>query len=451
MSASSSRPTPPALPTVGAFTASCLLVSNVVGSGIFTTTGFMARDLGEPWLILALWAVGAFIALAGAMCYGELGAALPHVGGDYLYLREAYGPLAAFLSGWVSFTVGFGAAVAAGAMSFASYVQQAAHLGELGRSAEVVIALLLVWTLTAIHLAGVTTGGTIQRLLTIAKVGAIFALVGGAVLAGRGDWAHLSASPLSASPTPGLGTVAASLIFVLYAYTGWNAAGYIAGELDRPARTLPRTMVAGMVFVGAIYLALNLVYLYALPVETLAAPPILPVAEKAAVALFGVGAATFIALLLCVSIAAAVSAMIWAGPRVYVALARDGLLPVGFACLGARGGAPGRAILLQSVWTTGLILTGTFEHLVVYAGLVLTAFSALTVSALLVLRVNQPTLPRPYRVPLYPLTPLLYLTASAAIVLYATIARPNEGLWAAGTILAGLLAYYLGVRPRKHG
>jgi APA family basic amino acid/polyamine antiporter len=429
------RPSPA---RISGFTAACVLVSNVIGGGIFTTTGFLARDLGDAGLILFVWVVGALLAIAGALCYSELGAALPHVGGDYLYLRRAYGPFPGFLSGWASFTVGFSAAIAAGSVSFAAYVWQLFSPGREAGLTGHVIALALLWALTIAHLAGIGFGGLLQRVLTISKVGAILLLILGAAVFGRGSWEHFA--PSEAIGAPGVGAVAVALIFVMYAYSGWNAAGYIAGEIADAGWALPRAMVWGVLFVGAVYLLLNLVYLYALPLRALAAAPVLPVAEKSAVALFGPEAARLITVMLCVSIAAAVSAMVWAGPRVYDVMARDGYLPRFLVTSGADG-TPTRAILLQSAWASILILSGTFEQLVVYGGLVLTAFSALTASAVIMLRRREPDLPRPFRVPLYPLVPCLYILAALLIMGYGLIERPGESAVALGTLLAGAPFY----------
>lgn len=427
---------------VSGFTAGCVLISNVVGTGIFTTTGFMARDLGEARLILALWVVGTLLALAGALSYSELGAAMPLVGGEYVYLREAYNPLVGFLSGWASFTVGFAAAIAAGAVSFAAYLLEIAPVfsgSPAGLSEEKLLALALVWTLTAVHVAGVGLGGLVQQVLTVLKIGAILGLVGAALTVGTGSWGHLAeAGPAAA---PGFGTVVVSFIFVTYAYSGWNAAGYIAGEVVAPERTVPRAMIGGTLVVGLLYLGLNLVYVYALPVSALARPPVLPVAEKAAVALFGAVAAHLVAGLLCLAIAGAVSAMIWAGPRVYYAMAKDGLFPAFFAHTGTRTLVPGQAILMQSLWATVLILSGTFEQLVVYSGVVLATFTGMAVGAVLVLRWRRPGLPRPFRVPWYPFPPALYLAASGVIVTWAALERPVETLWAAATVGAGVPLY----------
>lgn len=427
------------------FTAACVLVSNVIGGGIFTTTGFLARDLGDPGLILSLWLIGAILALAGAMSYSELGAALPRAGGDYVYLREAYGPLVGFLSGWASFTVGFGAAIAASAVSFASYALRVIPLAEDTSLVAKGLALLLLWSLTAVHAAGVGPGGWLQRLLTTTKVIAILLLILGGFMLGAGSWTNLMVRTEDAGS--GLGPILVSLIFVLYTYIGWNVAGYIAGEIADPGRTIPRIMIGGTAFVAAIYLLLNLVYLYALPVTALSQPPVLPVAEKVAAALWGPTSARLVAVMLCISIAGAVSAMVWAGPRVYYAMAQDGVFASWFGVTGLSSGAPVRAILLQSGWASFLILTGTFEQLVIYSGLVLTAFSAISVAAVMVLRWRHPELVRPYRVPLYPIVPGLFIAAAVTIVGYSLVQRPIESALGVATVLAGIPLYWLWRKP----
>jgi APA family basic amino acid/polyamine antiporter len=233
---------------IGIFTAGCLLVSNVVGSGIFTTTGFMARDLGDPGLILAIWVFGALLALAGALSYSELGTALPVAGGEYAYLRRAYGPVVGFLSGWTSFTIGFSAAIAAGAMSFAAYLVQIVPFHSENGPLSTGVALTLIWIITGFHLAGVGSGGFLQRLLTVLNIGAILILFLGVLMFGKGNWSHFSLS--APDITPGFGTTMVSLIFVTYAYSGWNAAAYVAGEIVDPGRTIPRAMIGGTLFVG---------------------------------------------------------------------------------------------------------------------------------------------------------------------------------------------------------
>ena len=431
---------------IGGFTAGCLLVSNVVGSGIFTTTGFMARDLGHPWLILAIWFFGALLALAGALSYSELGTALPVAGGEYAYLRRAYGPLVGFLSGWTSFTIGFSAAIAAGAMSFAAYLLQMAPFQSENGPFSTGIALTLIWVVTGFHLAGVGAGGFLQRLLTILNIGAILVLVVGVLMLGEGNWANLNLS--APDITPSFGATMVSLIFVTYAYSGWNAAAYVAGEIVDPGRTIPQAMIGGTLFVGLLYLVVNGIYLYALPVTELGQPPILPVANKVAAAMLGPTGTRLVTVLLCLSIAGAVSAMVWAGPRVYYAMACDGVIPACFSETAVTSRTPTKAIVLQSLWASVLILSGTFERLIIYSGVVLAIFSALAVGSVMVLRRRNPELARPYLVPLYPFVPLCYIVLSATIAVYGFLERPIEAGLGVATVLAGVPLYVLWTQMR---
>ena len=434
---------------IGWFTALCVLVSNIIGGGIFTTTGFMARDLGDPMLILLLWFVGALFALGGAMVYGELGAALPHAGGDYVYLRAAYGPLVAFLSGWTSFTIGFGAALAASTVSFASYALRIIPLTDQTGWLAKVLSLSLLWAVTLVHCRGIGTGGHMQRLLTTTKILAICGFILGGLLYGSGHWAHLIAPGNESHPS--VGTAAISFLFVMYSYLGWNVASYIAGEIADPQRSLPRIMVGGTAFVAGLYLLLNVVYLYALPITSLAQEPLLPVAEKAAAALWGPGSGQFVAALLCLAIAGAVSAMVWAGPRVYWAMAHDGVISPWFAQLHTQNSVPVRAILLQSAWTSLLILSGTFEQLIVYSGLVLVLFMALTLSTIFHVHRDPAKPPHRYQAPLYPYLPVTLITGALALVTYSLIQRPVESLLGAATVLSGIPLYLLRRRSNSSG
>lgn len=432
-------------PRIGWFTAACVLVSNIIGGAIFTSTGFMARDLGDPTLILSLWAVGAFLALAGAMSYSELGAALPHAGGDYVYLRYSYGPLISFLSGWASLTVGFGAGIAASAVSFSAYALRVAHISEEPSFLAKGLALILVWSLTAAHAAGTEIGGFLQRLLTTTKVVAILTLILGGLLLGSGSWANLVIPAPEIQPRSGRLIVA--LIFVLYTYLGWNVVGYIAGEIEEPQRNIPWIVIGGTGFVAVVYILLNLVYLYALPVAALAKEPVLPVAEKAASALWGPITARLVAMLLCISIAGGMSSMIWAGPRVYWTMAADGVFPSFFKNVSPSTGVPVRAILLQSAWASLLILTGTFEQLVIFSGFILATFNALSISAVIILRWLHPELARPYRVPFYPILPGLVIAALLIVVGYSLIERPLESVLGIAIILTGIPLYFLWRTP----
>jgi len=399
----------------------------------------MARDLGDPSLILLLWLLGGLFALSGAMVYGELGSILPHAGGDYVYLREAYGPLVAFLSGWTSFTIGFGAAVAASSISFSSYALRLVPIEDEQGWIANGLSLSLLWLVTLVHSRGLSPGGRLQRVLTTTKILA----VGGMILGGLMTASPTGSGVLAPSETrqPTLGSAAVMLVIVVYCCLGWNVASYIAGEVEQPRRTLPRIMIGGTAFVAVIYLLLNVVYFSALSVQELAQEPVVPVAEKAAAALWGPGSGRVMAGLLCLSIAGAVSAMVWAGPRIYWAMARDGTISPWLAQLHPVTGVPVRAIVFQSGWASILIVSGTFEQLLVYSGLVLSLFMALTLSTIVRLRARADSSADIYRSPFYPFLPLALVGGAFALVFYSLLQRPVESLYGAATVLSGIPLY----------
>jgi len=447
--------------SVGAFTATCVVVANVIGAGIFTTPGFLARDLGSPFAVLSIWVLGAILALAGALSYSELGAAFPRAGGEYIYLREAYGPVWGFLSGWTSFFTGFAAPIAAACIGFSAYVSVfAPALGpnyvlgsveigslRLSLSGGQVIALLALWFLTMVHITGVRRGGRMQVALTAGKIATIVALIVLGLLLGTGDWGHFRSGEQGLLPPSALSNAAVSLIFVLYCYSGWNAAVYLAGEVKNPNRTIPFSLLAGTGIVMVLYMALNVLFLYALPISEMSG--VLEIGEKASLALFGPVATYLVSAIMALSILASASAMILAGPRVYFAMASDGLFPKRLAGIHGQYGSPAASIFSQSLWISVLVLTGTFEQLIVYSGFALVLFSALAVASVMVLRWRRPELPRPFRSPLYPFTPLLFLGFSAWILWFTLRGRPAEALFAIATIALGLPLYWFWRRGQR--
>ncbi|HEY7679481.1 MAG TPA: amino acid permease [Terriglobia bacterium] len=463
MPAATEQPKIPAGPlprTLGILAATSVVIANVIGVGIFTTPGFLARDLGSPSAVLGIWLLGAILALAGALSYSELGAAFPEAGGEYVYLREAYGPLWGYLSGWICFFASFSGPIAAACIGFAAYVSHfAPALGpdyvlvsfpiggwEWRLSGGQVAALLALWGLTVVHTMSVERGGRLQVALTIGKTAAlaVFVLLG--FWLGSGNWGHLRAGSEGHLPPGALRSLPVSLIFVLYCYSGWNAAAYLAGEVRDPNRNLPRSLLIGTGCVTVLYVALNVLFLYGLGVEGMSG--VLQIGEKASGALFGPSGADWVSALMALSILASASAMILAGPRVYFAMAADGVFPKRLAGVHRRYATPASSILAQSLWASVLLLTGTFEQLVVYSGFVLVLFSGLAVATVIVLRVRRPELARPFRVPLYPATPLLFVAFSAWILVFTLRSRPTESLLGIATALLGLPLYFYWRRRR---
>lgn len=440
--------------SVGAITAASLVVANCIGVGIFTTPGFLARDLGSPFAILAIWVLGAILALAGALCYSELGAAFPEAGGEYVYLREAYGPLWGFLTGWTSCVIAFPAPIAAASIGVSAYLSHFAPLLspdnilwsvplgslQLQLSGGQIFALVIVWSLTLIHISSVRHGSRLQVGLTVIKVVALVAVIVLGVALGTGDWGHLQSGPEGLVPVGALRNGAVSLIFVLFSFSGWNAAAYIAGEMRQPHKTIPVSLLAGTGVVALLYLGLNVVFLYGLGVSGMSG--VLQVGEKASLALFGPVATHLVSAFMALSILASVSAMILVAPRVYYAMASDKLFPMRLARVHPRFQTPAAAIVCLALWTSVLVLSGTFEQLIVYAGFALVFFSALAVGAVIVLRVRRPQLVRPFRVPLYPFVPLLFLAFAAWILIFTFRGRPTESLLGIATVLLGLPLYF---------
>lgn len=449
--------------SIGYFTATSVVIANVIGSGIFTTTGFLARDLETPFAILFIWIVGAVLAIAGALCYSELGAAHPHAGGEYVYLREAYGPLFGYLTGWGSFVAGFSAAIAAACIGFSAYL---AHffpsLGSqhilatvplgfttLRISGAQVMGLVALWILTVIHGSGAQRGGALQVVMTVGKTLAIVALILLGLTIGNGDWSHLNQATPELVPSAAWSKAPVSLIFILFCYSGWNAAAYLAGDIRNPQRILPLALLSGTAVVTILYLGMNVLFLYALPVEEIKG--VLTIGEKSTQALFGGSGAGIASAFMALSILSSASAMVMAGPRVYYAMALDGAFPKWAGTLNAAGTAPTAAIYLQSAWTSVLILSGTFEQLIVYAGFVLVLFSALAVAAVAILRWRLPNLHRPFRVPLYPLPPLLFVGFSTWILWFTALGRPKESMAGMVLVAAGVPLYYYWKARHKPG
>ena len=444
----------------GPLLATCLIIANVIGSGIYTTPGFLARDLGSPFAVLGIWILGAILAFAGALSYSELGAMFPEAGGEYVYLREAFGPVFGFLTGWASFFAGFSAPIGAATIGFSAYLSHffpawspenifwitrfgpfSIHLG-----AGQIVALVVLWVLSLTHITGIHRGGQLQVLLTVAKVAAIFGLIILGFWLGQGDWGNFHSGARELLPAGVFRNGAVSLIFVLFSFSGWNAAAYIAGEVRHPHRTLPMTLVVGTAIVTVIYLGLNMLFLYALGIEGMSG--VLQVGEKASLALFGPVATHVVAAMMAGSILAAASAMIIAGPRVYFAMAADGVFFKKTGNLHPLYRSPSASIIWQAAWVSVLVLFSAFEPLIVYSGFVLVLFSAMAVAAVVVLRIRRPEAARPFRVPFYPWTPLVFVAFSLWILVYTLWGRPVESTFGIATVLLGLPLYFYWTRQR---
>lgn len=441
--------------------ATALVVSNMIGVGIFTTTGFLAGDLGQPWLVVGIWLVGAILALAGALCYSELAVNFPRSGGEYVYLTEAWGPTWGFVNGWVSFFAGFSAPIAAAVLAICAYLAVffpslssdapaafSVPLGiatlELGALEAVACAIVLAFTV--VNVLGAAQVAALQNVLTATKliVLAGFLVLGFAI--GNGDWAHFSETLPRAGSTPLFGQFAVSLVFVFYGYSGWNAAVYVAEEIRDPGRTLPLALVSGTVFVALFYVALNVLYIYASPLSELAG--VLAVGATAATALFGDQVGGVFAAAMALSLLATVNAMSMIGPRVYYAMAQNGAFFSAAGRLHPRWNSPWIAVIAQGLCCCALIVTGTFESLAYYIGFTLFFFTALAVLALFKFRQRPGWQKSPWVSLAYPVIPLAYVLMNLWVLIYFGSARQLEAIWAVITVLAGAAVYRFYVQPR---
>jgi APA family basic amino acid/polyamine antiporter len=445
---------------LGLFDAMMLIAGDMIGIGIFVTTGDIAQSLPSPGGILLIWLLGGLLALAGALSCAELAASMPVSGGDYNYLRAAYGPLVGFLSGWSSFLVTFCGSIALLAVVFAVFVSfffpvvAMDHVlftfnvfgATMTISGGHLLALFVVYVLTAIHYVGVGIGAKLQNILTVLKIGAIVGIIVLGVFIGNGSLEHFSPFFEWDKIKPGLFGLA--FLPVIFTYAGWNAAIYMAGEVREPEKNLPRALIRGVLLVTVLYLVINAVYIYAVPVEQMQGK--IRVSELATTALFGYKTSALITAIITVSILGAVNVTTMIGPRIYYAMARDGLFFKGLARVHPRFHTPSNAILLQAVWITVLVLTGTFGTLLSYVSVIIGVFSALTVGALLVLRVKRPELKRPYKIPGYPWIPWLFILANLGIAVATLREQPLDALRGFGIVALGVPAdYFWKHRTRK--
>jgi APA family basic amino acid/polyamine antiporter len=430
---------PPALPRrIGGASATLLVVGSMVGTGIFTTPGFVVRDVGAPLAALAAWALGGALALCGALSYAELGAALPTNGGEYRLLGRIYHPAAGFAAGIVSLVVGFSAPIAASALAFGHYLGAA-----VPGVPPVPAAVALVLVLAVLHATHVRAGGRVLAATTALEVALAAAFVAAGLV--RGEPARLLGAPAPTLAGIASPAFAVSLVYVSYAYGGWNGAVYVAGEVRDPSRSLPRALLVGTAAVVALYMALNVVFLAAAPAAELAG--VVEVGHVAATRLLGPGAGRWVSGLVALVLASSVSAMLMAGPRVYDAMGRDHPR-LAILARRTRHGGPAVAVALQAALALAMIATSGFGALLRYIGFTLSLVAGLTVLGVIVLRAREPGLPRPYRTWGYPVTPLLFVGLSGWMAAHALVQVPGAALAGLGTVAAALALHALLGRGR---
>ena len=452
----------PSLPRELRFThATAIVIANMIGTGIFTTTGFLAGDLGRPWLVLAVWVVGAIIATAGCLCYSELGVNLPESGGEYIFLREAWGPAWGFLSGWISFFAGFSAPIAAGALAFSEYFAHFYPSFAVNGAAETsattfmgmhagrgqLLAVGIVVTFALINIFGLRRAARIQNLLTGLKLGVLLLFLGCAFGMGHGSAAHFSEAAVRTSSHSLPAQFAVSLIFVMFAYSGWNAATYVSAEMETPETTLPMALVTGTLTVAAFYVALNFAFIYALPLEAMKG--VVAIGEVSAGALFGHMGGNIFSAIMSVGLLSCVSAMVITGPRVYFAMAADGCFFRSAARIHPRWRTPVHAIIYQTVACVLMILTGKFESLIYYIGFALIFFAALAVAGMVRLRYRPEWRKLAMVNWAYPLIPFVFISTSGWMLCYTAALRPRESALGLLTIILGAGLYFWKFRVKS--
>ena len=419
--------------TIGFVTACSIVIANIIGTGIFTSLGFQLRDIQSGFALLMLWGVGGIAALCGALCYGELAAALPRSGGEYHFLSEIYHPALGFMAGFVSATVGFGAPVALAAMAFGTYFN-----GVFGMGSAVVLSFIVVWLVAVFHLGNLQVGSAFQNISTLVKLLLIGALIAAGFLVP-------SKQPISFLPARGgmtsiiSGSFAIALVYVMYSYSGWNAAAYITSEIERPEKNVPRSLLVGTGVVIVIYVLLNAVFLATTPADELKGQ--LQVALIAGKHIFGEDGGRFAGAVICLGLVAAISSMTWIGPRVTMSMGEDHWL---LRLLGRKNkhDIPTNAILLQLLTVNLLLITQSFEDVVRYTQFSLLLCSLLAVLGVMVLRFTRPRLRRPYRVWFYPIPPVLFSLITIWMMFYLLRSHTLESLAGLGTALLGLLLYF---------
>ncbi len=437
MPSSSAAQAPHGDQSISLATATSITIANMIGTGVFTSLGFQVVDIHSGFALLMLWVVGGVFALCGALAYGELAAALPRSGGEFHFLSRIFHPSLGFLSGWVSLTVGFAAPIALAAMAFGRYWARV-----FPDTSPLIPSCAVVVLVTLAHLRDLRVGSAFQNVFTVFKVVLILVFIGAAIISDAP--AAISFAPQASDWSVMMGApFAISLLFVTYAYAGWNAATYVTGEVADPAENVPRSLALGTGLVLLLYVGLNWAFLASAPISELAGQ--IEVGHVAAARIFGDSGGALMSSMLCIALVSTISAMIWAGPRVTQVMGQD------FAFFRAlakthSGGSPRRAILLQTALVLVLLLTATFEAVLIYIQFTLILSSMLTVLGVFYLRRTEPDLPRPYKTWGYPLTPLLFVAISVVTMGHTLWTRPWESLAGLVTVLAGLPIYWLSPR-----
>jgi basic amino acid/polyamine antiporter, APA family len=415
-------------------TATSIVVADMVGVGVFTSLGFQVKDITSGFSLLALWIVGGVVAMCGAICYAELALMFPRSSGEYNFLRRIYHPAFGFMAGFLSATVGFAAPTALAAMAFGVYFKSI-----MPGIPPLLPGLAVVWIISLVHLRGMQYGSAFQNLWTALKLLLIVGFLAAGLLFGNPQ--PISFAP-SASDLNFMTSVpfAISLVFVMYSYSGWNAATYIIGEIQEPNRSLPRALFLGTLIVIGLYVGLNAVFLTVTPIQELAGQ--LDVAMIAGTYLFGEVGGRIVGMLICLGLVSSISAMMWIGPRVTMTMGEDMPLLRAFSRRSEKG-VPANAIIFQLVISTLLLATQSYAAVLEFVQFSLTFCSFFTVLGVIKMRITHPNMPRPYRAWGYPVTPIVFLTVMLWMMYYLVLNQPVQSLAGFAVMLSGVAIYAL--------
>jgi len=443
-----------------------ILMGIVIGSGIFLTTGIMAKSIPSPGLVLFAWLVGGLLTLAGALTYAELGAAIPEAGGQYVYLKQAYGSLSGFLFGWIVFLVYQTGGIAALAVGFAEYFSHffpGLATDKFLFTAETIVfktsfeyslsygqimAIIVIVFLSFFNYIGVGLGKTIQNIFTVIKIGIVLVFIIFGLTIGKGAPGEIFFKPEGFSFSQmGIG-FGIALVAVSWAFDGWNNVNFVAGEIKKPGRNLPLSLIVGTTGITLLYLLVNVVYFYAMPIQEMIG--VVKIAEKATNILFGGTAAGLVSAAIIISIIGSLNGSILTGPRVYYAMAKDKLFFQRVASVHPRFHTPAFAIVIQCIWSCLLALSGTFEQLITFVMVVSIMFWIAATASVFTLRKKFPDMPRPYKTWGYPYIPIIFIIASSGILINALIEKPVESLAGIGITILGIPVYYFWKKRSKN-
>ena len=446
---------------LGIGSATALVISNMIGTGILTTSGFLAGQLGSAELVLLIWGIGAVCALAGAFCYSELGVNFPSSGGEYVYLTEAFGPTWGFMTGWISFFAGFSAPIAAAALAFSDYLghfyqdlrlDSSRHIlgsgsWELRLGGAQILASAIIALFTIVNCLGIRRTARVQNILTSLKVLIIAAFLILGFAFGQGSWSNFMQPAIRTSTTPLFAQFFVSLFYIYVSYSGWNAATYVAEELKHPARTLPLSLAFGTTLVAALFIGLNVLFIYAVPLESMKG--VVAVGALAAQHLFGPAVAGVFSAAMALSLLATVNAEVTIGPRVYYAMAKNGAFFSMAAKVDPRWHTPVMAIVCQGVCAI-LMTVSPFLNLLLYIGLLLNFFAVLSVISLFIFR-KRPGWQKLGVVSFaYPLLPVFFVAVGVWMTVLGVMLRPTISALAVLTVAAGAAIYHFRLRTPRH-